>query len=132
MINKMTAVDVDELLQQAFIAEESGEIISAIKLFKRASRYGSNDARSKLGTIYSDVLSPPNYRQAIYWYKKGVDEGDSSCAWNLAMLNAGLGKRRGYEQWLKVVSRMGDPDAKREIETNYWWQKRNAVTEFVG
>ena len=116
---------IDRLLRQAFDAEAKGDIGEAILLFKEASRLGSNDARSKLGTIYDDVLEPRDTSKAVYWYKRGVMGGDSGCAWNMAMHYAGIGRRRWYLYWLKVADTMGDPDAGTELVSNEWWRKRN-------
>ncbi|MEO5774731.1 MAG: hypothetical protein ABIQ32_11525 [Sphingomicrobium sp.] len=115
-----------DALMIAFHREEKGDLEGSIKAFKAASRLGSTDARSKLGTIFDDVISPPSPRKAVYWYKKGVEAGDSGCAWNLAMHHCGLGNKRWYRYWLQVALRMGDPDAPDELKTGKWWQKRNA------
>jgi TPR repeat protein len=123
----MTDERINEILREAFSAEEAGNLEVAIRLFKRASRLGSNDARSKLGTIYDDVVKRPNPDRAVYWYRRGVKGGESSCAWNLAMHYAGLGRRRGYLHWLRVATAMGDPDAATELASNHWWKKRNTL-----
>jgi TPR repeat protein len=116
----------DQILRDAFEAETSGNLATAIKLFKRAARHGSNDARSKLGTIYDDVLKPPSPSKAVYWYKRAVRGGDATCAWNLALHHAGMGKRRGYLYWLRIAAVMGDADASVELADNVWWEKRKA------
>lgn len=121
----MIKESLEDILCKAFDLESNGDIASSINLFKRASRMGSNDARSKLGTIYDDVIRNPNRRQAIYWYRKGVEGGDSGCAWNLAMHYACLGRKRGYLHWLRVAEAMGDQDAASEIHSNKWWKKQN-------
>jgi TPR repeat protein len=118
--------DIDQILRDAFEAEASGDLTTAINLFKRAARCGSNDARSKLGTIYDDVLTPPSPSKAAYWYKSAVKGGDANCAWNLAMHYAGMGRRRGYLYWLRIAAEMG-ADAPLEIADNAWWKKRNSA-----
>jgi TPR repeat protein len=120
----MSNKDTDDILREAFEAELSQNLDMAIKLFKRAARNGSNEARSKLGTIFDDILKPPNYSKAIYWYKKAVKGGDPTSAWNLAMHYAGLRRRRGYLYWLRIASKMGDHDAQMEFTTEHWWRKR--------
>jgi TPR repeat protein len=114
----------DEMLRIAFAAEAAGDVTTAIRLFKQASRRGSTDARSKLGTIFGDLVNPPQHRKVVYWYKRGVADGDSTCAWNLAMHFAGIGRMREYLRWLKIAVEMGDPDAALEIKSMHWWKKR--------
>lgn len=116
---------IDDILRLAFDCEKKGDITTAIKKFKAASRLGSNDARSMLGTIFSEMIPNPNYSRAIYWYKKGVSGGDSSCAWNLAMHYAILGRPIGYKYWINIARKMGDPDAQSEYLTRHWWLKHN-------
>ena len=115
-----------EILRAAFDAESSGNMDDAIKLFKRAARFGSNEACSKLGTIYDDVIEPPRPTRAVYWYKRAVEGGDASCAWNLSMHYAGTGRKRGYLHWLRIAAKMGDPDAEKELADRTWWERRNA------
>lgn len=125
----MAAVDdelVNKILREAFDAEANGNLKQSIRLFKRASRLGSNDARSKLGTIFDDIIEPRRPDRAVYWYRRGVHGGDPSCAWNLAMHYAGLGRKRGYLRWLRVAASLGDPDASAELQSNTWWRKRNS------
>ncbi|GJL90434.1 hypothetical protein [Hyphococcus sp.] len=114
----------DEFLRKAFDAEEDGQLEEAICLLKKAARLGSNAARSKLGTTYDDVVTPSQPDRAVYWYKQGVKNGYSDCAWNLAMHYAGLGRRRGYLYWLRIANEMGDEDAPEELRTGEWWSKR--------
>jgi TPR repeat protein len=123
----MNAGRLNETLRKAFRAEEDGNLRVAIRLFKAASRLGSTAARSKLGTIFDDVLAKPDPIKAVYWYRRGVAGGDSGCAWNLAMHYAGLGRRRNYLYWLRVARKLGDPDARKELSTERWWKKRNST-----
>ena len=122
----MDREDIDQILRDAFEAEASGNIATAISLFTRAARCGSNDARSKLGTIYDDVMTPPSPSKAVYWYKSAVKGGDATCAWNLAMHHARMGRRRGYRYWLRIAGEMGDADASVELADNAWWEKHNS------
>jgi len=114
-------------LIRAFELEEAGDIEGAIANFKEASRQGSVDARSKLGTIYDDVIKPPRPEEAVRWYRKGASAGDAGCAWNLAMHYAGIGNVRWYKYWLHKAKELGDPDAREELNTGKWWKKRNDV-----
>lgn len=123
---RMDREEIYQVLRDAFEAEESGDLATAIQLFKRAARCGSNDARSKLGTIYSNVLTPPELSKAVYWYKSAVKNGDASCAWNLAMHYSKIGRRKGYLYWLKIADEMGDFDAPAELADNAWWNKLNS------
>jgi len=126
VIAKMDQENINQILRDAFDAEESDDLVAAIRLFKRAARHGSNVACSKLGTIYDDVLTPPNPFKAIYWYKRAVKGHHPNGAWNLAMHYAGLGRRRGYLYWLRIAAKMGDADASVELTDNVWWEKRRA------
>jgi TPR repeat protein len=121
---KMPSETTRDLLAYASWAEEKGDIELAIYYLKKAVRSGSNDARSMLGAIYDDVLKPPKPDRAAYWYKQALRNGDTDCAWNLAMHFAGLGKKRGYSHWLRVANELGDEDAPEEIQTGEWWSKR--------
>lgn len=114
-------------LARAFELEDAGEIEESIRMFKLASKLGSNDARSKLGTIYDDVVKPAKPGRAVYWYKQGVKRGMAACAWNLAMHYAGQGRRRGYLYWLRIAETMGDSDALEELGSGNWWKKTNPV-----
>lgn len=116
------------VLLRAFDLEEAGDIEAAISAFQDAATLGYTDAFSKLGTIFDDVLQPPQRLKAVEWYRRGVDAGDSGCAWNLAMHYCGLGDRKQYEEWLRTAVRMGDPDAEAELLDESWWQKRNAAS----
>ena len=121
--------EVIDTLLEAFALEEAGEIDEAILRFKVAAKLGSNKARSKLGTIFDDVLQPPRPERAVYWYKQGVRGGHSACAWNLAMHYAGLGRKRGYLHWLRKARSMGDADADTELLTRKWWKRRNSSSD---
>jgi TPR repeat protein len=118
-----------QMMQDAVKAEYSGDVSTAIRLYKRVARSISNIARSELGTIYSNEMNPPEVSKAIYWYKSAVRNGDDSCAWNLAMQYAKMGRKRGYLYWLKIAEEMGDEDAPAELANNNWWNKNNS--EFV-
>lgn len=115
-----------QMMRDAVSAEYSGDVSTATRLYKRAARTLSNIARSQLGTIYSNEMNPPEVSKAIYWYKSAVKNGDASCAWNLAMQYAKMGRKRGYLYWLAVAEEMGDEDAPVEIADNAWWNKNNS------
>jgi hypothetical protein len=115
-----------EMMDDALKAEKSGDVSTATRLYKRAVRSISNIARSKLGTVYSNDMNPPEVSKAIYWYKSAVKNGDASCAWNLAMQYAKMGRKRGYLYWLAVAEEMGDEDAPAELADNAWWNKNNS------
>jgi TPR repeat protein len=110
--------------KHAFEAEEKGDINLAIDNFEKAARMGSTLAQSNLATILDDVLDPPRPLEAIYWYKRAVRAGDSSCAWNLAMHYKEKLSRRWYLHWIRVADKMGHPRARKELETGKWWNKR--------
>jgi len=112
-----------EMMDDALSAEQSGDVSTATRLYKRVARSISNIARSKLGTIYSNEMNPPEVSKAIYWYKSAVKNGDASCAWNLAMQYAKMGRKRGYLYWLTIAEEMGDEDAPVELADNAWWNK---------
>ena len=61
----MDQEELNQVLRDAFEAESSGNLVEAIRFFKRAARNGSNDARSKLGTIYDDTTEVTNPSRAI-------------------------------------------------------------------
>lgn len=109
---------------RGFDLEEAGDINSAVLAYKTAAKYGATDAMSRLGNIFDNIMSGDHASKAVYWYKKGVRGGDASCAWNLAMHYAGLGRRRGYLHWLRIAMQMGDVDAISEINDGKWWKKR--------
>jgi TPR repeat protein len=111
--------------QAAVAAENEGNISLAIAEFERAAIGGSTYARGKLGTIFDEVVDPPQHDKAVYWYKAGVRLGDSSCAWDLAMHYSLLGKKRWYLHWLRVAESMGEPGGSEEILTERWWKKHN-------
>ena len=115
-----------KLMGHALNAEQSGDVLNATRLYKRVARSISNIARSKLGTIFSNEMNPPEVSKAIYWYKSAVRNGDASCAWNLAMQYAKMGRKRGYLHWLKIAEEMGDEDAPAELANNKWWNKNNS------
>ena len=122
----MTQDELDQILRDAFDAWEAGDLKDAVRLYKRAARQGSNDARCNLGNIFDDEIAPSSPSKAVYWYKLGVRDGCESCAWNLAMHYAGLGRRRGYLYWLRSADEMGHENAAAELADGYWWTKRNA------
>lgn len=119
---------------RGFDLQEKGDLIGAISAYKIAAKYGATDAMSRLGTIFDDVMNGEHASKAVFWYKKGVQNGDASCAWNLSMHYAGLGRRRGYLHWLRVATKMGDPNAKLEQSDQKWWKKRTAkkISKFRG
>ncbi len=110
-------------LVKGFEHEKAGELEDAITTFTIAARLGSADARSMLGTIFDDRITPSQPKLAVYWYKKGVEVGNESCAWNLAMHYKGLKQKRWYLYWLNVAKAMGHPNADHELDTNEWWMK---------
>ncbi len=112
-----------ESLVRGFELEKISDWDGAVAAFTIAAKLGSTDAKSMLGTIFDDRIVPARPREAVYWYKKGVEAGDENCAWNLAMHYKGLKQKRWYAYWLNVAKTMGYPEATHEIVTNNWWVK---------
>lgn len=112
---------------RGFDLQQCGDIDGAVSAYKIAARYGATDAMSRLGTIFGDMTNGDNASKAVFWYKKGVRNGDASCAWNLAMHYAGLGRRRGYLHWLRIAAKMGNKNAILEIDDERWWKKRTKI-----
>lgn len=100
---------------QAFDAQEKGDVETAIRLYKRASRMGSTSAQLNLGNIYDDVLIPAQPLKAVQMYRKAVKLGDPGGAWNLAIYYKKLGKKRWHRYWLRRAASMGEEDAISEL-----------------
>lgn len=108
--------------------QKLGEIENAIESFQKAANSKTkyaNFAQSKLGNIFDDA-NPASSTEAVYWYKRAVRSGDFNSAWDLAMHYKDKMNKRWYLHWLKVADRMGEPDAKNEIETQKWWKKKES------
>ncbi|MFT4090810.1 MAG: hypothetical protein QM645_08765 [Asticcacaulis sp.] len=118
--------NADELLGKGIKLFEAENYEASLVTLYRAAKLGSSDAMSLIGTIYDDKESFKNNRKAIYWYKRGVESGNSSCAWNLAMRSARKRRLSNYLHWLDVAKQLGDQDAETELKRREWWQLFNA------
>lgn len=94
------AVDFAEVLieKQAF-----GE---AATLLKRLTETGVFGAAIKYGNLLDDELDEPGL--AINAYLTGIEQGDSHCAYNLAVLYDGQGDDRSAAEYLALARQMGD------------------------
>lgn len=111
----MAKKDALGVFSEAFHAQEAGDLETAIRLYKKASRMGFVSAQTNLGNLYDDVLVPSQPRKAVETYRRAVRRGSEVGAWCLAVHYRNLGERRWYRYWLARAAAMGDEDAIDEL-----------------
>jgi len=95
--------------------EDAGDIRGAMRLYRILAKAGDAIAQSNLANLLDDKVRPAKPREAVYWYKRAVRNGNYFAALNLAMHYRNIGKSRWQIHWLRVAAKMGAPDARREI-----------------
>ena len=91
-------------------AEESGDLESAIRLFKSAARLGMGSAYLSLGNIYDDVVKPAQPSKAVASYKRACALGNPSGAYNLSAHYKNIGNSRWARFWKIRADAMGHSD----------------------
>lgn len=74
---------------------------------------GEANAMDSLATLLDETDHP---EEAIYWYKRAVEAGNSTSAWNLAMHYIPLKQKRLYRYWMRKAAAMGEEDAVAEVK----------------
>jgi len=105
----------DRLWKEGSKHHLEGDIKAAVKLYRRAARLGNDSAQNNLGTLLDDHVSPQKPKEAIYWFKRAVRQGNYYAARNLALHYRDIGKPRWQIHWLRVATQMGYDEAKAEL-----------------
>ncbi|NIJ64341.1 TPR repeat protein [Sphingomonas leidyi] len=92
------------IFDEAFLAEENGEISSAIELYLIIANEKYVSAQVNLGNIFDDI---GRHEDAAYWYKRAVRQGNRDAAQNLVVHFRDLGQRRRENYWKRRYSDMG-------------------------
>jgi TPR repeat protein len=104
----------DQLWRRGSAAEDRGQIGEAIRLYRAGAKLGDASAQLNLGNLLDDYAKPRRPEEAIYWYKRAIRAGNYTAAYNLAIHYRNNGQSRWHLYWLRVASKMGDPDAPNE------------------
>lgn len=111
------------------------------KELRRLAISGDTVAEFEVGLLYDggevdpegDTLVKSNARQAVFWYRRAANHGNSSAQNSLGVcLSMGRGIRKNEQEalfWLKKAFRHGDPCAANNIATIYnnWENQRRAL-----
>lgn len=95
---------------------DAGRFREAANEFRKAARLGNPMAQDALATVLDDNASPKRPLEAVKWYKRAVRAGYSTSALNLGVHYRNLGKLRWAKYWFSIAERMGDEDARLEIQ----------------
>ncbi len=79
--------------------------------FRQAAERGDADSQYTLGSYYDDVQSPPDYAQALIWYRKAADQNHASAQNKLGILYyEGKGVKQDFNQaaqWFERAAKQG-------------------------
>lgn len=120
----------DRLFCEASARQDRGDIRGALKLYRKLAKIGDTSAQHSLAYVLTDKIKPPRMKEAAYWYKRAVRNGNAASAWNLALDYAQNGQSRWQTYWLGVYAKMDKVNA---IEDMTDWAdtlfERNRIEE---
>jgi TPR repeat protein len=71
-----TSSAMAETLQDGYAAYQRGDYRTAFRIWKPIAEQGDADAQYNLGVMYANGTGvAEDYVQAVYWYRKAVDQG---------------------------------------------------------
>ncbi len=85
----------EENYQAGLKADEAGEIIDAIRLFKLAADAGHATALARIGDIFK---SGSQYRAAFESYEKSAAQGDAHGQFGLGLMYTVVGESQNFEE----------------------------------
>jgi TPR repeat protein len=87
----------------------------------RTAEKGDVQAQNHLGYIYRDRQ---NYQEAVYWFKKAAEQGNTIAQFNLGvMYDKGQGVRQDYQKafyWYKKSAAQGNSMAQENLGAMYY------------
>lgn len=95
----------EEDYQAGLKADQIGEIIDAVRLFKRAADAGHATAQAKIGDIFKQGSG---YKLAFEYYRKSAAQGDAHGQLGLGLIYANPGENQNFEEARKYVALAAD------------------------
>jgi TPR repeat protein len=90
----------------------------AMELFKSGAAARYSPAENAIGYLY-ETQDPPNYREAVRWYRKSAEDGYAIAQYNLGLLyQYGWGVRKNRkkaEKWFQKSADQGLPEAQEKL-----------------
>jgi TPR repeat protein len=105
-----------ETYKTAFQLAQDGKVEEAIAVYRLWAKRGSTIAQNALAALLDDQLVPPRHKEAVYWFRRAVNQGSTIAAWNLAMHYKNRDKDRWYLFWLGKAAALGDDEAEETLE----------------
>jgi hypothetical protein len=107
---------IDRLFNSADEAWEDGDLAKAAKLFREAAELGDVAAMLNVGYFLDEGLGVKSDKsEAMTWYRRAYDLGDSSAANNIAILHREQNDQAGAVEWFEKAAELGDGDAHVEL-----------------
>lgn len=106
----------------------------AVALLTQAASAGSRPAMFRLACCYHDGEGVSrDHALAARWYRRAYRMGDSTAAWNLAILYRQSGRKRLSDEWFWRAADGGEPAAIVEVARltqSRRWSKERATKAF--
>jgi TPR repeat protein len=103
--------NADRLFCEASDRQDRGDIRGALKLFRQLAKAGDPSAQHGLAYLLTDAVKQRRIKEAAYWYKRAIKNGNAISAWNLALDYAQRGQTRWQKYWLAVYAKMDKANA---------------------
>lgn len=112
------------------VADKKGRILvsrssrNAAKWFRKSAEHGFAPAQNNLGSILSARnAAHKNIEEALFWFRKAFDAGETMSATNIAITYRENGNFRKAVQWFRESVESGDDDARIQLGIHYYWGK---------
>lgn len=88
----------------------------AIRWYTQSAESGDAAAQCALSNLFSTPEGGErDFKQAIFWARKAIAQGNASAAYNLATIYRDLNRPKRAFHWYKRAAEMGDGDALLQI-----------------
>ncbi len=100
------------------------EPLGALEAQREIAEAGNLDAQFLLGGMYAGGEGmPPDYPQALTWWRRAAGQGHPGAQFNLGVMYAkGKGVTQDYEaamEWYRLAAEQGDPNAQFNLGGMY-------------
>ena len=109
-------------MAQAALAQEQGDYVTALQIFRQYAERGEALAQFGLGFMYWNGQGiPQNYSEAVKWYGLAADQGNARAQYNLGVIYA-TGVSHDYAQaakWFRSAADQGYAPAQYNLAQLY-------------
>ena len=116
--------DNQKKLQEAYDAYNTGDFVTALRLWKILAENGDKRAQNNLASLYyKGQGTERDYKMAIKWYILAAEQGFSQAQLSLAtMYEQGQGIPQDYKlalKWYTLAAKQGNADAQMNLGLMY-------------